>query len=88
MKLITDIQITPIIPCNGLVAFASFIYNQAIFVSSIAIHAKLDGSGYRLTYPTKRAGNSTKVLFHPITKELSKAIEEAVIAAFLQYQNH
>lgn len=84
---ITDIQIIPINPKDGLVAFASFTLNQSFYLSSIGIHAKLDGSGYRLTYPTKKIGNTSINLFHPITKELSKAIEEAILRHFQKLQS-
>lgn len=69
---------------NGLVAFASLVLNGNLRLNSIAIHRKMDGSGYRLTYPTKRAGTEDRTMFHPITPELSKAIEQVLFDA---YQN-
>jgi stage V sporulation protein G len=44
----------------------------------------LDGSGFRLTYPTKRAGNEDRTIFHPITPELSKAIEQVLFEEYLK----
>ena len=75
---LTETHIIPVKPKNGLVAFASCVLNQDIYLSSIAVHKKLNGLGYRLTYPTKKVGNSDLNIYHPINKELSKAIEEAV----------
>jgi len=75
---ITNIDIVPVKTTNGLVGFASLELNNSIYLGGIAIHERLDGTGLRLTYPTKRAGRTEKNLYHPITKELSKALEQAV----------
>jgi len=77
---ITDVQITPIKPREGLVGFANVVIDDSIHLGFIGIHTKLDGSGYRLTYPTKKAGVKDLNIFYPINKEMSKMIEEAVIA--------
>ena len=79
---ITEIQIMPIKPNNGLVAFASCVLSESLYVSSIGIHQKLDLSGYRLTYPTKKVLNRDIHLFHPITKELSRQMEIAILAKY------
>lgn len=76
---ITEIQIIPIKPTNGLVAFASLVLDNEFYLGSIGIHAKLDGSDYRLTYPTKTIGFKQLNIYHPISKEASKLIEEVVI---------
>lgn len=75
---ISEIQILPVKPNNGLIAFANCVLNQSLYLSSIAVHKKLNGLGYRLTYPTKKIGNNDLNIYHPVNKELSKAIEEAV----------
>lgn len=75
---IADIQILPIQERNGLLAFVSLVVNQSLYLSSIAIHRKLDGSGLRLTYPTKQAGGKNRNIFHPLTPELSLTIERTV----------
>lgn len=62
----SQIRVVPVPPMNGLVAFASVVLNGSLRLNSIAIHRKLDGSGYRLTYPAKRAGNDERTIFHPI----------------------
>ena len=72
---VTEIHIHPVTPQNGLIAFANIVLEDQLFLGSIAIHERLDGSGYRLTYPTKGKG----YLFHPVTKPLSKALENAII---------
>jgi len=75
---ITEIQITPIKPKDGLVGFASIVLENSFYLGSIGIYTRLDGSGFRLTYPTKKIGENSINIFHPINKKTSKAIEEAV----------
>jgi DNA-binding cell septation regulator SpoVG len=76
---ITEIEIIPIKPRNGLVAFASIVVENRLYLGSIGVHTRLDGSGYRLTYPTKKIGDRDLNIFHPIDQETSKKIEEAII---------
>ncbi|MDP2643265.1 MAG: hypothetical protein Q8P62_05475 [Candidatus Peregrinibacteria bacterium] len=84
---ITEIQILPIKPRDGLVAFASFVLDGCIYLTSVGIYQKLDGSGYRLTYPTKLIGVKNINFFHPIIRGLSKAIEDAVFSKFKDVMN-
>lgn len=76
---ITEVQIIPVKANNGLIAFGSVLFDDSLYLSSIGIHSKLDGSGYRITYPTKKIGNKDINIYHPINKEVSKIIEEAII---------
>ncbi len=79
MKIqISEIKIEFIKPYDGLVAFASVVINDAICLSSIAIHKKLSSEGYRITYPSKGKFN----IFYPINKEVGLAIEMAVLEKF------
>jgi len=77
---ITEIQIIPIKPNNGLVAFASVVVENSLYLGSIGVYTKLDGTGYRITYPTKKIGNKNINIYHPINKETSKEIEEVIIS--------
>lgn len=70
MISLSEIQILPVKPQNGLVAFASFVLNKSFYMGSVAIHSRLDGKGYRLTFPTKSGVN----LYHPIKKEVTDEI--------------
>lgn len=83
MTKVSEIEIIPIKPQKGLLAFANFVLDEKLFVSSVAIHAKFDGTGYRLTYPKKNQHD----LFHPINRQTSKAIEAAVISQFKKVMN-
>ena len=77
---ITEIQIIPIKANNGLVAFGSVIFDDCLYLGSIGIHKRLDGAGYRITYPTKKISDKNINIYHPINKETSKLIEEAIIS--------
>ncbi len=71
---ISEVQIEFVKPNNGLIGFASFVIDGDMYISSIAIHTKLNGEGYRLTYPSK--GSFT--ICHPINKNASQEVEAAV----------
>ncbi len=78
MRRITEIQIIPIKPKDELVAFASFVLDNSLYLGSISIATKLQG-GYRLTYPTKRVGSRNINIFHPINKPFAEIIEKEVM---------
>ena len=78
---ISEIQIIPIKPQDGLVAFASFVLNESLYLGSIGILTRPEG-GYRLVYPTKKVGERNINIFHPINKVFAKSIEKEVIKEF------
>ena len=84
---ITEVAIYPVKPQedpasgNRLVAIASFLYNGEAFVNSIGVYA-VKGGGYKLSYPIKKIKDSRFDIFKPVTKELSSAINEAVISEY------
>jgi DNA-binding cell septation regulator SpoVG len=78
MMRVTEVDIAFVKPKDGLIAFASVVLEDQIYLGGIAIHSKLD-SGYRLTYPTRKVGEAQFTLFHPIRKPVGLAIEQAVI---------
>lgn len=77
---ITEVQIIPIKPKDGLVAIASVVADNSLYLGSVGVHTRLNGSGYRITYPTKKTGEKNINIYHPINKETSKIIEEAIIS--------
>ena len=77
---ITEIQIIPIKANNGLVAFAGVVFADSFYLGSIGIHKRLDGNGYRITYPTKKIGDKNINIYHPINRETSKRIEDSIIS--------
>ncbi len=76
---ISKIELIPIKSQQGLIAFANIVIENSIFLGSIGVHKRLDGSGYRLTYPTKKVGATNIVLCHPVNPSLSRKIEEMVL---------
>ncbi len=74
-----QVEIIPIKAQQGLVGFASVTIDKLLFIGSIGIHKRLNGQGFRITYPTRKAGDSHFSLCHPVSRELSKAIEKAVV---------
>ena len=85
--VISEIQIIPIKPQNGLVAFASFVLNDSLYLGSIGIITRPEG-GYRLLYPTKKVGMRNINLFHPINKSFAETIEKEVINKFEDVMNN
>jgi DNA-binding cell septation regulator SpoVG len=79
MAEITEINIVPIKPNRGLVAFASCIYDNLFYFGSIAVYTRFDG-GIRLVYP-KTNGMDT---YHPIIKEIGDEIEQEIEAEYLK----
>ena len=86
MKRITEVQVTPIKPKDGLVAFASFVLDNSLYLGSVGIATRLQG-GYRLIYPTKRTGNKDMNIFHPINKAFAQAVKNEVIKHFEDVMN-
>lgn len=75
---VTKIQIIPIHPKDGLMAFASFETDDGFYIGSIGVHKKRDCTGYRITFPTRKVGTHSQTICHPTNPELSKKIESAI----------
>lgn len=75
---ITEINIIPIKPKDGLVGFASVVLDNCLYLGSMGVYSRLDGTGYRITYPTKPVGGRDLNVYHPISRDLGKAIESAI----------
>ena len=78
---ISEVQITPVKANEGLVGFASFVYNDSFYMGSIGIYTRPQG-GYRLTYPTRKSANGNFNVFHPINREVAEEIENVIISKF------
>jgi len=82
---LSEIQIIPCKPRNGLLAFVSFVLNDSFYVGDIGLYSRLNGEGYRLVYPIKVLPNGLKInCFHPIRKQVAQEIEKQVIEVFLE----
>ena len=81
--VISEISIYPIKPKEGLVAFASCLFDGKLSLNSIAIYTRPDGSDYRLVYPAKTLPNGKQInLFYPINKETADIIHKAIISEY------
>lgn len=85
---ISEIQFLPVKPRDGLIGFASLVLNNALYMSSIGVHVKIDGTGYRLTFPTKVVGSRQLNIYHPINANLSRLIEEAIFEHIRRLNMH
>lgn len=81
---ISEIQIIPVKPKDGLVAFASCVINNALYIGNIAIYTSpTNPEGYRLVYPLKVLPNGKEInCVHPITKEAGEAITKSLIGKY------
>ena len=79
---ISEIQIVPIKPVDGLVGFASFVYDNNFFIGSVGIFTRPSG-GFRLTYPMK---NHLQIV-HPINKVIATEIEQEITKRFEELLN-
>jgi len=81
---ISEIQVVPMKPKEGLVAFASCVINNALYVGNIAVYSSPSSqSGYRLVYPVKILPNGKEIhCVHPINKEAGEAILKEIVKKF------
>lgn len=79
MMTISEINITPVRPRNGLVAFASCVINGCLYCGSIGVHVQPNGR-FRLVYPSRKVGGWEMGVFHPINRCAGKIIEAAITA--------
>lgn len=85
---VTNIQVVPIRPTNGLVGIASFVYDESFYMGSIGIVTRPEG-GYRLSYPTRPApavGMRGFRIHHPIHSSISDEIEKLIVDKFEKIQ--
>ena len=82
---ISEVDILPVKPHKGLVAFASLVLNRQLYLGNIAIHSSPDGLGFRLVYPAKALPNGKLInIFHPINRVAADSLHAAVVGEFLQ----
>lgn len=86
IKRISEIHIIPIKPQNGLVAFASFVWDKSLYLGSIGIMTRPQG-GYRLVYPTKKVADRNLNIFYPINRETAEFIESEVVKKLEEVMN-
>lgn len=87
--VISNVQIVPIKPQNGLVAFCSVEVDHQFYIGNIGLYSSPSSpNGFRITFPTKKVASGRIIeCFHPITKDAAKAINEAIINKYLEIMN-
>ena len=88
--VISEIQIIPIKPQNGLVGFASCVINNQFYVGNIALYSSPSSKeGFRLVFPAKKLSSGQMVdCFHPITKEAGELITMAIINKYVELMDN
>ena len=81
---ISEVQIIPVKPKDGLVAFASCLINNYLYVGNIALYTSPSKpEGYRLVYPSKILPNGKEVnCVHPINKKAGELISARIIERY------
>lgn len=80
-NLVSEVNIVPIKPKNGHVAFVSFILYKQLYINSVAVYTRFNG-GIRLVYPRKK----NQDICYPISHELGDKIEQAILVELLKYE--
>ena len=82
--VISEVQIIPVKPRNGLVAFASCVIYNSFYLGNIAIYTSPSSCfGYRLVYPAKELPNGKQInCVHPINKNTGNIIESHIIKQY------
>lgn len=80
---VSEIEIIPIKPKQGLVAFTSCVINNQFYIGNIAIYTTFNENEFRLVYPTKILPNGKVVnCIHPINKETGENMRKAISKVF------
>lgn len=84
--VISEIQIIPIKPKNGLVAFVSCVINNQFYLGNMAIYSSPSAFvGFRVVYPTKILHNGTSLrIMYPINKETGAIIQRRLVEEYLK----
>jgi len=82
--VISEIQIVPVKPKDGLVAFVSCVINDSLYIGNVAVYTSTTRpEGYRLVYPTKILPNGKEInCVHPINKKAGDLISQAILGQF------
>jgi len=76
---ISKVKIKKVIPDKGLVAFASCVLDDSLYIGNIAVFTRLgEDARMRLVFPVKEVGNNKISVIHPLTAELYYALEQAI----------
>ncbi|NQS89684.1 septation protein SpoVG family protein [Patescibacteria group bacterium] len=84
--VIAEIQIIPVKPKDGLVAFASCVINNQFYLGNIAIYTSLSSpDGFRLVYPSRMLTNGKHIaITYPINKKTGFTIQKRIVEEYLK----
>ena len=83
--MVSEVQIIPVKPKGGLIAFASCVIDNQFYVGDIAIYTRPNGQDYRLVYPCKNLPNGKRInCFHPINRDAGESMKKAIIDKYLE----
>ena len=87
--VVSEIQILPLKPNNGLIAFVSFVVNNQLYIGNVALYTSPSSSdGFRLVYPIKVLPNGKEIsCVHPISREAGGQFQKAVIQKYEELFN-
>lgn len=82
--VVKEIQIIPVMPKDGLIAFASCVVNNQFYIGNVAIYTSPSSpDGYRLVYPIKVLPNGKEInCVHPINRETGEQVKKAIIQKY------
>lgn len=85
--VISEIQIIPVKPKNGLVAFASCVINNQFYFGNIAIYTSPSSlDGFRLAYPSKTLVTGKQInCVHPITRDAGRIVQKEIITKYIEF---
>ena len=83
---VSEVQIIPVKPKDGLIAFASCVINNQLYLGNIAIYTSPSSpGGFRLVYPLKVLPTGIQInCVYPINRKTGETIKEAVITKYIE----
>lgn len=83
--IISEIQLIPLKPKDGLVAFASCVINNQFYIGNIAIYTSpFSPDGFRLVYPSRAINGSQLSIVHPINREAGFIIQKQIVEKYIK----
>ena len=82
--VVSEIQIIPVKPKDGLVAFASCVVNHQFYIGNVAIYTSpTSQDGFRLVYPLKTLPTGKELnCVYPINRETGDTVSKAVVGKY------
>lgn len=82
--IVSEIQIIPVKPKDGLIAFASCVINNQFYIGNIAVYTSLAANDeFRLVYPIKILPNGKQInCVYPINRKTGEVIKKAIVSKY------